>query len=260
MPCMKSAKVIVQTTRKRLHTIFKTLNFPRPVPWYSHTAHLVFQEKSGKGKFMGWLEMAVSKCKDFIKALGIEPEDIGSHSLHKGILRWAYSDPGGPSAIAIYLRACWSLGAVQDRYFLHEGATGSDAQCGRIAAGLRVADAEFAILPPHFVNMSVLLESELMAIFPHYSSYPATFLPCLPFLLASVVHHASYIRETYPSQHPIFRSALFQTPALFEKFKPAIETGKPSLRHDSYWTPTTHCCCSASLRAETATPRHDQPL
>jgi len=56
--------------------------------------------------------------------------------------------PGGPTAIAIYLRAGWSLGNVQQRYIL--AGDGGDQVCGRAATGLKITDPSFAALPPHF--------------------------------------------------------------------------------------------------------------
>ena len=59
---------------------------------------------------------------------------IGTHSFRKGIATFLSGSPGSPTAIAIYLRARWSLGPVQSRYIL-EG-EGGDQVCGRAATGL----------------------------------------------------------------------------------------------------------------------------
>ena len=87
---------------------------------------------------------------------------------------------------------------IQSRYFCKEGATGSDAQVGRIAAGLPVTDVAFATLPPHFVKNPPTIE-ELRLIFPHYDYYPDSFRSALPFLLASLVFVSSFIFISAPS-------------------------------------------------------------
>jgi hypothetical protein len=56
-------------------------------------------------------------------SMGIMIIAIGTHSFRKGIATFLSSVPGGPSAIAIYLRAGWSLRAVQQRY-IFEGEGG----------------------------------------------------------------------------------------------------------------------------------------
>lgn len=61
--------------------------------------------------------------------LGANKEDIGSHSARKGAPSHILAMPGGPSAVATFLRAGWSLGSVKDRY-IFEG-DGGDAFCGR---------------------------------------------------------------------------------------------------------------------------------
>lgn len=80
------------------------------------------------------------------------------------------------------------------RYFTQEGASGSDAQCGRVAAGLPTGDINFAMLPPHFVK-SLPAKEELRLIFPFFEHYPEKFLQVLPFLVASLVH----VRIAYDS-------------------------------------------------------------
>ena len=41
---------------------------------------------------------------------------IGTHSFRKGVASFLASCPDGPGAISIFLRAGWTLGAVQSRY------------------------------------------------------------------------------------------------------------------------------------------------
>ena len=143
--------------------------------------------------------------------MGIIIIAIGTHSFRKGIATFLSSVPGGPSAIAIYLRAGWSLGAVQHRY-IFEGEGGSDQLCGRAASGLCLTEPEFATLPPHFDLSSgeVLTLAEWEHILPGYSTfYPQQFRQVLLFLLASLVHHKSWLERQFPTNHPLFQSRLW---------------------------------------------------
>ena len=80
--------------------------------------------------------------------MGLIISEIGSHSFRKGIASALANNPGGPTAINIWLRAGWSLGPVQSRY-IFEGA-GGDQFVGRAATGISLSDPAFANLPPHF--------------------------------------------------------------------------------------------------------------
>lgn len=81
--------------------------------------------------FQNWLQVAVSALNE----LGLKVEDFGTHSFRKGIATYAAGFIGGPSIIAIFLRAGWSLGQVHDRYLTY--ADGGDQFCGRVACGLK---------------------------------------------------------------------------------------------------------------------------
>ena len=109
---------------------------------------------------------------------------------HPGIATFLSSMPGGPTAVAIYLRAGWSLGPVQSRYILEGG--GGDQLCGRAATGVSLNHASFADLPPRFDCTSgpVLTVAEWEVILPGFSTfYPVSFRLVCPFLLATLVHH-----------------------------------------------------------------------
>jgi hypothetical protein len=75
----------------------------------------------------------------------------GAHSVRKGVATFAYNGTtGGPSIASVCLRVGWSLGDVQDRYIRYEPA--GDQYLGRVIAGLPLNGADFALLPPHFVQ------------------------------------------------------------------------------------------------------------
>jgi hypothetical protein len=152
----------------------------------SNSKKTVFGEtKDNETRFSTWLRKVLGEYAQDLLSMGIMIIAIGTHSFRKGIATFLSSVPGGPSAIAIYLRAGWSLGAVQHRY-IFEGEGGSDQLCGRAASGLCLTEPEFATLPPHFDLSSgeVLTLAEWEHILPGYSTfYPQQFRQVLLFLL-----------------------------------------------------------------------------
>jgi hypothetical protein len=158
-----------------------------------------------EARFSKWLKHACGTSSNELLLMGLIISEIGTHSFRKGIATFLSSIPGGPTAIAIYLRAGWSLGPVQSRYIL-EG-QGGDQLCGRAATGLSLTEMEFADLPPHF-DMScgpILAIDQWEDILPGYSTYyPASFRQVVPFLLASLVYHRDFLLSTLPQSHPLF--------------------------------------------------------
>jgi hypothetical protein len=100
-------------------------------------------------RFTRWLRGICTDYAAEILAMGIAVLEIGSHSFRKGAATFLSTIAGGPTAIAVYLRAGWSLG-VQNRYIkpLMQG-EGGDQVVGRAATGLSLLVPEFANLPPH---------------------------------------------------------------------------------------------------------------
>lgn len=169
--------------------------------------------EENNSRFSKWLKSVCLVLGATFMAMGILIAEIGSHSFRKGIACFLSSLPGGPTAISIYLRAGWSLGAVPNRYIL-EG-EGGDQLCGRAATGLTLTDPKFAVLPPHFDDTDgkeILTLNEWEDILPGYSTfYPVNFRQVCPFLLASIVHHREYLETTLPSDHPLKVSRLWSS-------------------------------------------------
>jgi hypothetical protein len=109
-----------------------------------------------ESRFSKWLHRLCAENKVLLMNQGTDNSMIGTHSFRKGIASFLSGTPGGPTAIAIYLRAGWSLGPVQSRYILE----GGDQVCGRAATGLPVTDVSFSNLPPHFVTDIILSTNE----------------------------------------------------------------------------------------------------
>lgn len=167
--------------------------------------------------FTKWLPTALID----IANLGYTITDFGTHSFRKGITTFCAGFIGGPSVIAIFLRAGWSLGQVQDRYIT--SSDGNDHLCGRVAAGLNFnAGSKFAVLPPHFANTNMLSAEEWNEIFPCYTEFPVGFQSCLPYFLASIAFHYNWLCERDNSgklkhiteHHSIFVSRLWTSGVL----------------------------------------------
>ena len=167
-------------------------------------------------RFSKWLKALCGEHIAALLVLGIMILDIGTHSLRKGVATFLSGLIAGPTAIAIYIRAGWSLlGPVQSRYILESG--GNDQLCGRAATGLTLTKPEFATLPAHF-NMtdgSILSIEEWEQILPGYTSfYPSNSRPVVPFLLAAIIHHGEFLESNLHHEHPLFISPVWASGVL----------------------------------------------
>ena len=179
-----------------------------------------------ESRFSKWLLKLCHENNDLLRNQGIDISMIGTHSFRKGIASFLSGTPGGPTAIAIYLRAGWSLGPVQSRYIL-EG-EGGDQVCGRAATGLPLTDVSFANLPAHFISEDTGISlAEWEDILPGYLSYyPLNFREVIPYLLASLVHHRDYLdelRSRHP-RHPLFLQRVWTT-GILSRLQDNVVTG-----------------------------------
>lgn len=179
-----------------------------------------------ESRFSKWLTRLCTDNKELLRNQGVDISMIGTHSFRKGIATFLSGSPGGPTAIAIYLRAGWSLGPVQSRYIL-EG-EGGDQVCGRAATGLPLTDTSFANLPAHFLTAdNGVTSEEWERILPGYSTYyPLSFREVIPYLLASLVYHRVYLQELQSShpRHPLFLQNVW-TSGILDKIKDRVGAG-----------------------------------
>ena len=75
-------------------------------------------------------------------------DEIGLHSIRKGVGAYLASLPGGPPPAALCLRGGWSMGRVKDMCF-HQ-TEGGDEFVGGCASMLNLMNEEFATSHPHF--------------------------------------------------------------------------------------------------------------
>ena len=138
--------------------------------------------------------------------------DLGTHSYRKGAATYLCGLSICLSAVNIFLRAGWSVGAVQDRYIF--AGTGGDQVVGRAATGLPINNRDFAILPPHFTSagMDRVRSIGLANLVEGFESFPRNFQRVVPFLLASVVYHQNYLRQHLHAGHPLWNQRIFVSP------------------------------------------------
>ena len=65
---------------------------------------------------------------------------------------------------------------------------------------------------------------ELREIVTRYKPMDTTFQAVIPYLLASIINHASWVQKHYPAQHPIF-NIRFWTNNYHIKYRQSILTG-----------------------------------
>jgi hypothetical protein len=150
-----------------------------------------------------------------VSASGYAERDFGSHSLRKGASTFVTSGiTDGPSQMAVNLRGGWTMNKVEHTYFRYEKA--GDNFVGRCVAGLPVHSAEFAMLPPMFLEKDdstrQLVASTIDSCFPSVS---VAFRAICKTMVASVIYHEDWLRNIAP-KHPVFATPLFalDVPAL----------------------------------------------
>jgi integrase len=141
---------------------------------------------------------AIAAIKTALAMHGINPDDLGTHSLRKGAATYCSSgSTAAPSVQAINLRAGWAMGGVQDTYYRYERA--GDQYVGRTVAGLPCDSENFSILGPHFVDDNVAMEA-VRLLFPRM---PANLIRLGAFAAASFCYHAEHLSSITSSAHPL---------------------------------------------------------
>jgi hypothetical protein len=170
--------------------------------------------------------------------LGALRQDIGSHSNRKGAATYLFALSTTLSAIAIYLRAGWSVGKVQDRYIL--SGAGSDQLIGRAVVGLPINSKEFAVLPPHLNRrgLEILRRIGYDRLVEGFTNYPRSFQRVLPYLFSSIVHHHQFLRTTLNRNHPFWNANIFSSSVELEgvRFSNLVDSF-----HGQVITGANHC-------------------
>ena len=98
---------------------------------------------------MDCLHWIIGKYLAKFFALGISPDNLGSHSARKYASNHASSGTTvSLPMVSMCLCAMWSLGHVKERYMQFEKA--GNQYLGRVVSGLVVNNMKFAVSPPFF--------------------------------------------------------------------------------------------------------------
>ena len=162
-----------------------------------------------------------------IISLGCSKDYVGLHSAKKTGCSMLY-DNEGTVAVAIERRCDHNLHGSQGCYVAD--LPSNDAFNARILAGLQFGTEEFASKPCHFdgVPSEVWAKIPWSSIIQGYSTFSTGCKAAMPLLLASVVHHESFIRNHFRSVggHPILFTPLFTTHKhVFEMMRPYLKLG-----------------------------------
>ena len=156
--------------------------------------------------------------------LGIDIDDIGTHSARKGAAtHCSTGSTVSPPMASICLRAGWSMGPVKEKYIHYEKA--GDQYVGRVVTGLNVNSVEFAVSPPYFnfpeangtdgggTGIATIEEdikhSISSLILGGRNMSPQTF-SLLTFCYASICYHYDYLDDKLHSRSRVRQSPLYQ--------------------------------------------------
>jgi hypothetical protein len=194
----------------------------------------LFRAKPDKAGFGIWFRRVAN---DLNSSTDLGPAgDFGTQSLRKGSLTYLAQFPGASSMIAGLLRGGYSIGTLLPRYIalLIQG----DQSVGRTLCGLPPNDADSTLLPPRFASTDGIAFGEMVN---ELDSYPAGFRHCVPYFVASLVHHAGWLKETLPAAHPLFTTRFWRM-------------GFPESLKGQVLPPVRMSCPVTGMRASGVTP------
>jgi len=111
-------------------------------------------------RFRKILKRVLHKHNQDIRRLGVDPAEIGVHSIRKGAATYVCNGTTGTvSFAAVCIRAGWTMGNVKDRYIHHEAA--GDHVVGRMVAGLDVMSPKYSVSPPLFLTTKEESKNEI---------------------------------------------------------------------------------------------------
>jgi hypothetical protein len=139
---------------------------------------------------------------------GVNGAHLTSHCTRKGSTSYVVSLPGLSNVIACWLRAGWQLGGVLPKYISVED--GGDQTVGRTVCGLPSGELDFTLLPARFKLDAIIIWPDIVS---NYNSYPEDFRNVIPYLVAALVHHAIWIKDNLPENHPLFLSRCWRSAA-----------------------------------------------
>ena len=139
----------------------------------------------------------------WIDLFGCEITGIGVHSIRKGAATYVSSGSTcAPPQVATNIRAGWTMGAIQDTYLRYESA--GDQYVGRVASGLPLSSAQFAVLPPEITGIDQQQQKRMLQeMFPNL---PTTLNQVAKFLGSSCLYHLPHLKRILKPAHPFLCS------------------------------------------------------
>ena len=182
---------------------------------------MLFDVKSYQ-RFQKYLKRLVTSCREEVERLGVNPKDIGVHSVRKGAATYCCGGTtAAPHIAAVCNRAGWTKGKVKDTYIQY--AEAGDQHVGRVVAGLPVLNSKYACSPPFFCIFDGPEPKEVptcttmdvrhttLALFPNFAiNCPISLNPVLMHCAASLLFSLDHLSTLLPSHSPIRCTALFQ--------------------------------------------------
>jgi hypothetical protein len=161
----------------------------------------LFPGATPERKFCDVLSIVMERINDARRSF---LQNIGAHSIKKGAITFLNGILGGPNAIAIELRADHHIGDVRSRYIFES--VSQDMYIRRCLAMLPLHHVDFCCTAAHFHGECAI---EWDAVLPIHGSFPSSFQPLLPVLLAQLVHHRAWLRQSLSPGHPLLMTHLF---------------------------------------------------
>jgi len=161
----------------------------------------LFPGATPERKFCDALSIVMERINDARRSF---LQNIGAHSIKKGAITFLNGILGGPNAIAIELRADHHIGDVRSRYIFES--VSQDMYIGRCLAMLPLHHVDFCCTAAQFYGECAI---EWDAVLPIHASFPSSFQPLLPVLLAQLVHHRAWLRQSLTPGHPLLMTHLF---------------------------------------------------
>ena len=160
-------------------------------------------------RFRKALDRTLENHRDEVVNLGMNPDDIGVHSIRKGAATYVCNGTEGTvSFAAVCRRAGWTMGNVKDRYIHHDAA--GDHVVGRCVAGLNLNSKDFCVSSPVFdtsVEKKDFQNDVDSAINSTFGDILPKYRPLARHLLASLIFHHDFHQKKI-SRNSRFRSTV----------------------------------------------------
>ena len=166
-------------------------------------------------RFQKYLKGLVTKYHVDVERLGINPKDIGVHSIRKGAATYCCGGTtAAPHIAAVCNRAGWTMGKVKDTYIQYGEA--GDQHVGRVVAGLPVLNAKYACSPAYICiddtdnpeeNTCTAedVEHVVQTFFPGFVTVSISFKPVAIHCAAALLFAKDYFNEALSPRYVLYK-------------------------------------------------------